>query len=1001
VIDPQLVYSSYLGGTGNDAGQKVAIDSAGYVSIVGWTRSVDFPVVGPLQGANGGTTNAFIAKFDPSASGAASLIYSTYLGGTGSTVGRAISVDAAGDAFVVGDTNSPNFPVTLGAYQTTCKLSGSSCSTDIFAARLDSTGSVLQYSTYIGGTGIDRGFDLAVDSAGRMVITGPSGSSNFPVTTGAYQRVYAGGAAEFGDATVTLLNPDGGGAADLVYATYLGGSGQEQAWGIAVDAAGAIYVSGSTTSANFPTTVSAFSTTYAGSGANTLGDAFVSKLRPNGLGVNDLVYSTFLGGASDDRAEDIAIDSQSQIYVTGFTMSSGFPVTAASAYDTTFGGGTCYSAPCADAFIVKIDSSVSGEASLLYSTFLGGSGFDLGHALALDPNGFVHISGETTSSGFPLVDPIQSTCTGGCPSPLVDAFVSTFDLSQAGASGLVFSTFLGGSDVDTPWGMAADANGNLYVTGQVFSTNFPMVTPYQSACRNCVTFNSSNRSGDGFLFKICTTSCPGGSIDPSSLTFVVANVGGTASSQRVTLSNSGNSALTIVGIDITGTNAGDFSQTNTCPASLNPRTNCFIDVSFTAGGAGPRSATLTISPNAAPLAVSLTGIVAPQVTVTSPNTGVSWTVGEARSITFNHNLGAGQAVTIDVSRDGGNTWSPITSYTTTAATTGTYSWTVTAPTTTQTRIRVTWAADSSVTDLSDVNFAITNLYVTVTSPNSNVKWRVAETRAIKFNHNLGVGQRLNIDVSRDGGGTWSPITVFTTTSATSGTYNWLVTGPATTRALIRVTAVSDPAITDTSNVTFTILARVTVTAPNTSLTWGAGSIRTVKWTHNLGTSQTVNIAFSADGGASWAPLAAGVPNATSTTGSWTGPMPSTVTTQARIRISQATNPSEFDVSDVNFTLAAPFVYVKYPNSNVLWTTGSSYTITWNHNLGALEHVNVELSRDGGATWQTIGANVGLSSTSGSFAWVATGPATTTARVRVSWVSNASVRDDSNVNFRIQ
>lgn len=390
------------------------------------------------------------------------------------------------------------------------------------------------------------------------------------------------------------------------------------------------------------------------------------------------------------------------------------------------------------------------------------------------------------------------------------------------------------------------------------------------------------------------------------------------------------------------------------------------------------------------------------ITVTAPNTAVSWKATSNQNITFTHNLGVGQAVNIDVSRDAGSSWSTITTFATTSATTGTYSWKVSGPPTTQARIRVTATANPLASDSSDVNFTITNPVITVTAPNTAVSWRTGDTKSITFSHDMGVGQTVNIQVSRDSGVTWAPVGPFTTTSATSGTYPWVVSGPPSQQARIRVSWSADASVTDISNVNFTILPRTTVTAPNTAVTYGAGSTRTVTWTHNLGMGGAVNIDFSPDNGATWAPLALGVPSSAATTGTYSVPMPATVTTQALIRVSPTVDPPSGDISDVPFTLATPTISVTAPNTNVLWAIGSAQSIKWSHNLGILESVKIELARDGVNYTELITPSaINSANTSGTFTWVVTGPATTTAKARVTSVSNGAVTDTGNVNFRIQ
>ncbi|HEV3330984.1 MAG TPA: choice-of-anchor D domain-containing protein, partial [Bryobacteraceae bacterium] len=655
VIDPQLMYSSYLGGSESDAGQKVALDSQGNTYVVGYTSSLNFPIVSPLQATNNGSTNVFVSKINPTAAGASSLVYSTYLGGTGNSIGRGIAIGSLGEIIIAGDTDSSNFPVTTGAYQIACKLQGAVCSSDAFVTKLNSAGNQILYSTYLGGSGSEFGFGVTTNSTGHIFVTGPTGSSDFPVTLGAAQTVFAGGGATFGDAFVAELNPAGTGNSDLVYSTYLGGAGSEEPWAIAVDPSGALYVAGRTTSSNFPVTSGAYQNAYGGAGSLGVGDAFVTKLNPAGQGPADLVYSTYLGGSNDEQAESIALDVSNRIYVTGFTVSIGFPVTAATAYQSTFGGGVCNGAPCADAFIAILNPSNSGTASLVYSTFFGGASFDLGHAIAIDQTGLVYIAGETASTNFPLVSPIQSTCYGGCtPLPMDDAFLAKFDFSKPGTSALLFSTYLGGNDVDTPWGLAVDTSANMYITGQTFSTNFPTLIPFQAMCNGCSPFAGSTPSGDAFLVKVCTTNCAAVSVSPPSLSFANQFVGTTSTAQSISVMNSGSGTLTIAGIAIVGTDSGDFAQTNNCGSTLAPQASCSINVTFTPIATGLRSVSVSISDN---------GPGNPQ-SVTVSGTGMGPTVSlSASSLSFSNQTtnttSASQNITLTNSGPGALTISTI------------------------------------------------------------------------------------------------------------------------------------------------------------------------------------------------------------------------------------------------------------------------------------------------------------------------------------------------------
>jgi Abnormal spindle-like microcephaly-assoc'd, ASPM-SPD-2-Hydin/Beta-propeller repeat len=316
---------------------------------------------------------------------------------------------------------------------------------DLFVAKLNPTGSALVFSTYLGGTGVDFGFFVAVDPAGDVYLTGRAGSKDFPTTLGAFQTTNTGHTNAF----VTKLNSTG---SALVYSTFLGGNSDDQINVIAVGASGDAYVAGWTTSPNFPTTPGAFQTTYGGST-----DAFVTELNAAG---SALVYSTFLGGgSSDNRAFGIALNTNGDAYVAGWTSSTTFPTTAG-AYQTTLHGTT-------NGFIAELNSTGS---ALVYSTYLGGSGTDIPWGLALDPSGNACVAGQTTSPDFPTTTgTFQTSCGLGCS--VNGAFVSK--LNPTG-SGLVYSSFLGGSGEQEAYAITVDTAGDVYVTGRTNSTDFPL-----------------------------------------------------------------------------------------------------------------------------------------------------------------------------------------------------------------------------------------------------------------------------------------------------------------------------------------------------------------------------------------------------------------------------------------------------------------------------------------------------------------------------------------------
>jgi hypothetical protein len=462
VIDPVLSYSTYLGGTGALA-NAVAVDGAGAVYLTGVTTT-DFPTTaGSAQPMTGGIFDAFVTKL--SADGSA-LVYSTYLGGSQVETGRGIAVDASGNAYVVGTTLSPDFP-TANPLQPAL---GSAAGGNAFVAKLDPAGSALIYSTYLGGDGGSAAAAIAVDAGGNAYLTGDT-SSNFPTTPGAAQAALAGA----GDAFVAKLNPVG---SALVYATYLGGTDIDRAAAIAVDGGGNAYVTGQTLSMDFPT-VNALQPACS---SDPCSDAFVTKVNPTG---SALVFATYLGGSAQDAGAGIAVDTGDNVYVTGSTFSVDFPT--ANAFQATRG-----SLDASDAFVTKLSFTGSGLV-LVYSTYVGGTSYNQGAAIAVDVGGSAYITGLTNSTDFPTANAIQPAFTPPTELEGHEAFVAK--LNPAG-SALVYSTYLGGGGREDGNGIAVDSSGNAYVTGFTTSIDFPLVNPLQPA------LGSPQPAFDAFVVKI-------------------------------------------------------------------------------------------------------------------------------------------------------------------------------------------------------------------------------------------------------------------------------------------------------------------------------------------------------------------------------------------------------------------------------------------------------------------------------------------------------------------
>ncbi|MBI1897800.1 MAG: SBBP repeat-containing protein [Acidobacteria bacterium] len=426
------VWSAYLGGRVIDFGTGVAVDASGNVYVGGVTRSPDFPVSeDAFRRAYGGTGtpgdamtagDGFVAKLNTTGT---ALLYSTYLGGDGLDNVLAIAVDASGNAYVTGSTKSTNFPTSFGAWHTV--HSGSAepellQTGDVFITKVNPLGTALVYSTLAGGSYDEAGLGIAVDPAGNAVVTGFTTSPNFPLRTGLQEAIGGwGGQNNFrtGDAFLLKLNAA---ASDLVFSTYLGGRRDDVGFGVAVDGAGNIIVTGSTLSDTFATTSSAFQTAYRGAGGEifwSAGDCFVAKFTPAGA----RTWSTLLGGTQDDRCTAVAVDRDGNVYVTGNTFSSDFPLTPDAVQRTLAGQGGQLHFATGDAFVAKLNAAGS---ALLMSTLFGGNGDDIGLGIAVDPAGNIYAAGSTTSGNLPTTEGVHQRNYGGNSIgffPQGDAFV--------------------------------------------------------------------------------------------------------------------------------------------------------------------------------------------------------------------------------------------------------------------------------------------------------------------------------------------------------------------------------------------------------------------------------------------------------------------------------------------------------------------------------------------------------------------------------------------------
>jgi uncharacterized protein (TIGR03437 family) len=470
VIDPVMEYLTYLGQRGGEVAGRSTVDPQGNIILTGATTDPVYPVTpgAPLTNPQGfRPANILISKFDPTGT---RLLASTYIGGGDAEMAAAVSTDAAGNLYVTGATNSPDWPTTANAFQRrpATMEPGKTDPGNCFVVKLNPSASALLYSTFLSGNQTDGCIALAVDAAGHAYVTGGSDSPNFPTSPGAYQaRPRLGSAQVRYDVFVAKLVADG---SALSYSTFVGGSGSETGHGIAIDAAGHAYVTGVTNSPNFPTTAGALRSTLAGSGGSPLfypiGDAFAFKLNPTG---SELLYSTYLGGARDDSGLAIAVDSSGSAYIAGNTLSRDFPVTTGALQRDWRGEGGNAGLPAGDAFVAKLNPA---GTALVYSTLLGGARDDRAVSLALGTGNTLHIAGHTLSTDFPVsADAAQATQRSTnltAPLQTGDGFYAHLN---AEGNRLLYSTYLGGADNDWLSGIAVAPSGAVVVTGNTTSAN--------------------------------------------------------------------------------------------------------------------------------------------------------------------------------------------------------------------------------------------------------------------------------------------------------------------------------------------------------------------------------------------------------------------------------------------------------------------------------------------------------------------------------------------------
>ena len=608
LIDPQITYGTFLGGSGNDWAWGVARAQDGSTFITGQTNSPYFPT-GNAATNSSGNDDVFVTKL--SASG--QYVYTTIVGGSGQDEGYGIALDSANLPYITGRTESTGFPGTgtsSSAYQKT--RGGNSCSAppcaDAFVTTLNSDGT-LHASTYVGAGGEDRGGSIALDrstsGANTIIIGGQSDTaalSNFGAKPGGI------------DGFVAKFNAN---LSSLIYGKYVGGSNDDQTYGVAVDSTGNAYATGMTLSTNFPTQSGGggiFQSGRANCSVTQCADAFVTKLNPSG----GVVYATYLGGAGgDDRGNSIAVDSAGNAYITGSTKSTVFPGASSSAIQSVKGGNGCTSSPCADAFVAKLNASGS---ALGYATYLGGNETDIGQAIDVDANGNAYVVGQTaspTGSGSPF--PTTNTPTlpgssynGGSFHGAVDAFVT--EINAAGSS-VVMSTYVGGTGSDYAEGVVVDPVHKVIVVGKTNSADFPLygaiLGAYQGGTNDAFVTHIDSGALNGATLALSRNSPASGINSLNTSQSLVA---------RLTVNN-----VALIGFPVTFSVNGANAPGSTHCADPQPSTTTDSSGNIGFCYVGTNVGTDTIQASATSGAGT---------TVTSPSVSVSWTNLNGSSLTL-------------------------------------------------------------------------------------------------------------------------------------------------------------------------------------------------------------------------------------------------------------------------------------------------------------------------------------------------------------------------------
>jgi hypothetical protein len=825
-----LIYSTYLGGDDDDVAWGIAVSGVNHAYITGHTDSTDFPLLGEYQGDQTGT-DAFVAQVDTGQPGQAGLIYSTYLGGSGSAErGEGIAF-AAGMIFVTGYTDSTDFP-TVEPYQT------DQPGIDAFVSKLDPTlgGAGLLYSTYLGGSGDDVGSGIAADGTinAYAYITGSTDSTDFPISpfTAPYQPASGGGSDAF-VARVWTAPGANGGPFTLYYFTYLGGSGDDFGFGIALDEGlfdiFNTYVTGTTDSTNFPTMNS-----YQGHQGGD--DAFLTKINPYVGGAPGLLYSTYLGGSGNDSGLGVAYEFPGTAFITGGTASTNFPTLDEYQADQTG----------EDAYVTKIDTILPGVAGLIYSTYLGGGGQDRSNGIAVR-GGVAYVGGFTASSDFPTVDEYQSALAGGT----YDAFVAKLTTSGSitvispnggevwgpgttqniewDAPGVGGAVGIGLYKDGSPVGVIVDAvepdaSPYVWTVGEYIGGTADPGSGYTVKVKD-IGSSVSDTSDAPFTISELTLTAPNGfeSWAAGSTKNITWNAPGMSGNMQITLWQS----AALVGVIADGIDpaAGSYAWTvgNYIGGTAVPGAGFTIKIEETGSAISDESDD--------PFIISALG----SIIVTSPNGGESWDPGTIQNITWT-STGVTTPLVIGLFKDGAGVGVIVDEY---DPALGSYAWTVgeyiggTAASGTGYTVKIK-EKSSLVSDVSDAPFEILPGTLALASPNGGESWASGTLQNITWSA-PGFSGTLYIGILK--GGALLGV-IAKNIDVTAGSYSWTVgqyiggTAPVDSDYTIGI-KLKGTGTKDISDAAFDITAGpppITVLSPNGGEDWEIGPDQAITWT---------------------------------------------------------------------------------------------------------------------------------------------------------------------------